>query len=102
PPAPADPGGRWLGGDADRVWDGSGGTGSGGAAEKSASTAGRSGAPVPAAAAAPASASAATGAAVGRPGVPPGTGDVITPPTRQGPGLRAGSVDDNAAFADYL
>jgi hypothetical protein len=30
------------------------------------------------------------------------TGDVIAPPDRQGPGLRAGSVDDNAAFADYL
>ncbi len=29
--------------------------------------------------------------------------DVVRPPTRQsGPGLRAGSVDDNAAFADYL
>jgi hypothetical protein len=32
----------------------------------------------------------------------PGAGDVVAPPVRSGPGLRAGSVDDNAAFADYL
>jgi Mg-chelatase subunit ChlD len=33
---------------------------------------------------------------------PGGPGDVVAPPSRSGPGLRAGSVNDNAAFADYL
>jgi hypothetical protein len=32
----------------------------------------------------------------------PGSGGIVAPPDRQGPGLRAGSVDDNAAFADYV
>jgi Mg-chelatase subunit ChlD len=87
-PAPADPGGRWLNGEADRTW-GDGGA-AGGATEAYAAED---------AAALPASAKAAPGAGA----TPPTTlGDVIAPPDRQGPGLRAGSVDDNAAFADYL
>jgi Mg-chelatase subunit ChlD len=86
--APADPGGRWLGGDADKVWDG-GGAG-GGVTEAYAAADG---------AALPASSKAAPGAGA----TPPTTlNDVIALPDRQGPGLRAGSVDDNAAFSDYL
>ncbi|MGH9010344.1 MAG: vWA domain-containing protein, partial [Acidimicrobiia bacterium] len=51
------------------------------------------------AASTPASAKAAPG---GASATPTTLSDVIAPPNRQGPGLRAGSVDDNAAFADYL
>ena len=103
PTAPADPGGRWLGGDADRVWDASGPGVSGGGAEKSAALAGTAAVPAPAAASpgpAPSAGAADTGAA--REARPAAAGDVAVPPSRQGPGLRAGSVDDNAAFADYL
>ncbi|HEV8625112.1 MAG TPA: vWA domain-containing protein [Acidimicrobiia bacterium] len=97
--APADPGGGWLGGDADRGWgdSGSGGSGDRAVAEEASS--------MPASTTASASsksAKPAAGVAAPTPGVPPVTGDVIAPPDRQGPGLRAGSVDDNAAFADYL
>src|SRR5205085_4697240 len=54
----------------------------------------------PAAASAPASAKAAPrGASAPTTLVP---GGIVAPPQRSGPGLRAGSVDDNAAFADYL
>src|SRR5688500_16389877 len=89
--APADPGGRWLGGDADREWSG------GGAAARGAPPVGY------AAGDATALRSTAKPAAGGAP-VPTTIvpGDVIAPPQRSGPGLRAGSVDDNAAFADYL
>ena len=95
-PAPADPGGRWLGGDADRVWDGGGAAG--GATEAYAAEGFAAG--DVAAASLPSRAKAA-------PGAPPSTtsptfDDVVRPPTQSGPGLRAGSVDDNAAFADYL
>ena len=96
--APADPGGGWLGGDDDRRWDG-GGTES--ATTGAAVEAYSSGDDV----AAPPSPVAAGGkAAASRPAgpLPYGPDDVITVPDRQGPGLRAGSVDDNAAFADYL
>jgi len=90
-PAPVDPGGRWLGGDGDKVWDGGGAAG--GATEGFA--AGDTAASVPASAKAAAGAPART--------TSPTLDDVVRPPTRQsGPGLRAGSVDDNAAFADYL
>jgi hypothetical protein len=51
------------------------------------------------AASVPASAKAAAGAPAT---TLPTLNDVVRPPTRSGPGLRAGSVDDNAAFADYL
>src|SRR5688500_15402795 len=93
--APADPGGRWLGGDADGDW--SGGEGSGGHAAGGAATEAY-------AAEDAASLRSTARPAAGSP-VPPTTlmpGDVIAPPQRSGPGLRAGSVDDNAAFADYL
>ncbi|HEV7535902.1 MAG TPA: vWA domain-containing protein, partial [Acidimicrobiia bacterium] len=96
-PAPADPGGRWLGGDADQVWNAASGSGEAALAGKSAAT-GSTPAGVPAAAPAPGSA-VDEAARAATPGVP---GNVIPPPTRSGPGLRAGSVDDNAAFADYL
>ena len=93
--APADPGGRWLGGDADTVWDSPGGGRAGEATEGFAldERAASTGAP------APSSAKPASGASVPTTLMP---GDVIAPPQRSGPGLRAGSVDDNAAFADYL
>jgi len=99
--APADPGGGWLGGDADRGWgdSGSGGTGDRAVAEEayslrddSAAASGTTKAAEPAAGGAPAAASPTTLA----------PGDVVAPPQRSGPGLRAGSVDDNAAFSDYL
>jgi Mg-chelatase subunit ChlD len=96
-PPPAGPGGRWLGGDADKDWGGGGGF-AGGAASSTTeayaaedATALRSTAKPAAGAAAPAA-----------PGTTIPPGDVIAPPQRSGPGLRAGSVDDNAAFADYL
>jgi Mg-chelatase subunit ChlD len=89
--APGDAGGRWLGGDADRMWDSGGGGGAGGATTE-AFAAGD------VAASAPASAKTATGAPAT---TVPTLNDVVSPPT-PGPGLRAGSVDDNAAFADYL
>ncbi|MEW6473595.1 MAG: vWA domain-containing protein [Actinomycetota bacterium] len=100
----ADPGGRWLGGDADRSWgateSGSAGAGSGPAEELASSY----GAGDVAAVAPAASRSGAKAAAPHSAAPVPGTGGVIAPPNpnRQGPGLRAGSVDDNAAFADYL
>ena len=89
-------GGRWLGGDADTVWDDAGGGGR----------------PAPRREVAP-------WRRLRRQGRPDGgrrrTGagrDRVddhrarrrrsAPPHRSGPGLRAGSVDDNAAFADYL
>jgi Mg-chelatase subunit ChlD len=89
-PAPADAGGRWLGGDADKLWD-DGGFGGGVTEGYAASDTAASGRP---------SAKAATGA----PAAPPTTLSDVIPPSnhRKGPGLRAGSVDDNAAFADYL
>ena len=93
--APADPGGRWLGGDSDREWSGGG---SGGDAAGSAVTS--EGYAAEDAATLRSTAKPAAGAPA-----PPTTlipGDVIAPPQRSGPGLRAGSVDDNAAFADYL
>ncbi len=93
---PKDPGGRWLGGDADRVWDAGGGGAGGSVAEGYASD----GAAL-AATAAPAPASGKPAASRSE-ALPYGPGDVIAPPDRQGPGLRAGSVDDNAAFGDYL
>jgi hypothetical protein len=99
--APADPGGRWLGGDADRMWDGAG---SGPADERAVSSEAYALADTAAASAGstaalpPSAKSAAGGAAV----TTTGPGDVPAPNLRQGPGLRAGSVDDNAAFADYL
>jgi hypothetical protein len=103
-PAPADPGGRWLGGDADRNWGGARGAG-GGAAEESALSYGAGDvAATSSAPGAPSPSSAKAAAAPGRPAslpVEPG-GVIAPPPDRQGPGLRAGSVDDNAAFADYL
>ena len=93
--APADPGGRWLGGDADREWNGGGaGGGAAGSAVTSEGYAAEDGATLRS------TAKPAAGAPA-----PPTTlmpGDVIAPPQRSGPGLRAGSVDDNAAFADYL
>ena len=95
--APADPGGRWLGGDADRVWDAGGGaTGTAGLSEAygddvAALATTSAGAPTP-----------SSGKAAGRPATAPAVGNLIAPPEREGPGLRAGSVDDNAAFADYL
>src|SRR5918999_171188 len=93
--APADAGGRWLGGDTDKEWGGDGGAGGG----VSAGAATTEGFAAEDAASLRSSAKPASGAAP----VPPTTlGDVIAPPNRQGPGLRAGSVDDNAAFADYL
>jgi Mg-chelatase subunit ChlD len=101
--APAgDPGGRWLGGAADEVWD-SAGTGKGASgAETTAAyrdvASSASGGPVPSAAVAPTD----SGFAGGRAAEPYGAGDVIAPPQRSGPGLRAGSTDDNAAFGDYL
>ncbi|HEU5448605.1 MAG TPA: vWA domain-containing protein [Acidimicrobiia bacterium] len=92
--APADPGGRWLGGDADRDWSrGDGVEGATGAATSE-------GYAAEDAATLRSTAKPAAGAPA-----PPTTltpGDVIAPPQRSGPGLRAGSVDDNAAFADYL
>ncbi|HKY75195.1 MAG TPA: vWA domain-containing protein [Acidimicrobiia bacterium] len=93
--APADPGGRWLGGDADRDWSGGGLEAATGAATEAY------------AADDTASLRSTAKPAAGAPGAPaPSTtivpGDVIAPPPRSGPGLRAGSVDDNAAFADYL
>ena len=93
-PPPADPGGRWLGGDADRNWGGSGGSGTSeemayGDRDLAA------GAPSPSTAAK----AAATG---GSTSVPPADGVIAPPANRSGPGLRAGSVDDNAAFSDYL
>jgi Mg-chelatase subunit ChlD len=97
--APADPGGRWLGGDADRVWSDSG---SGGSADRSVAEEAYG---LPASTTAPASAKSAkpaSGVAAATSDEPPVPGDLIAPPDRQGPGLRAGSVDDNAAFADYL
>ncbi|MDQ1565941.1 MAG: hypothetical protein QOF96_821 [Actinomycetota bacterium] len=97
-PAPADPGGRWLGGDADHVWNGGGATGAT-AGEKSAASPTSAGGGGMAAVPAPGAAPDVALSRGATPGVP---GDVITPPTRSGPGLRAGSVDDNAAFADYL
>ena len=95
PGAPADPGGGWLGGDADKVWDGAGGGGAGEVTEAYALSDGA------ASKGASASAGAKPAAGVSAPTtlVP---GDVIATPQRSGPGLRAGSVDDNAAFADYL
>jgi hypothetical protein len=100
-PAPADPGGRWLGGDADRNWGGRGGSGAGTGEEMAygdrdvAAVAPTAGAPSP-------STAAGKAAAPGRPSVPPADGVIAPPANRQGPGLRAGSVDDNAAFSDYL
>ena len=93
--APADPGGRWLGGDADTVWDDAAGGGSGETAEAFAMSdrAASKGAPAPTAA------KPAAGGSMPTTLVPD---DVIAPPQRSGPGLRAGSVDDNAAFSDYL
>jgi Mg-chelatase subunit ChlD len=96
PGAPADPGGRWLGGDADRDWD-RGGFAEGGASSTEAYA-------VEDAASLRSTAKPAAGGAPGAP-APPVTvlpGDVVAAPQRSGPGLRAGSVDDNAAFADYL
>jgi Mg-chelatase subunit ChlD len=97
-PSPADPGGRWLGGDADTIWNGGGGAeaalADGSAAygsEKAAASTDAAGIPEPAAA-----------DSAARSTAPSGTGDLIAPPQRSGPGLRAGSTDDNAAFADYL
>ena len=99
-PAPADPGGRWLGGDADRNWDGRGGSGAGTGEEMAYGD--RDLAALEPTAGAPGASTAAKAAAPGRPSVSPAD-DVLVPPTnRQGPGLRAGSVDDNAAFGDYL
>lgn len=89
--APADPGGRWLGGDADREWRDGGFAGGGSATEAYAAED---------AASSRSSAKPAAGAPVAPTTLMPG--DVIAPPQRSGPGLRAGSVDDNAAFADYL
>jgi Mg-chelatase subunit ChlD len=80
------PGGRWLGGDADRNWDEARSDRSG--AESAALSAG--------------GASTAKPAAAPVPGAPYGDDVAVVPPERQGPGLRAGSTDDNAAFADYL
>lgn len=88
---PADPGGRWLGGDADREWDGGGVAGGATTTEAYA---------VEDAAALRSTAKPAAGTPAPPTTVTPG--DVIAPPQRSGPGLRAGSVDDNAAFADYL
>ncbi len=52
---------------------------------------------------APSPSGAKSAAAPGRPdSLPVEPGTAIAPPDRQGPGLRAGSTDDNAAFADYL
>jgi len=96
--APADPGGRWLGGDADTVWDDAGGGGggrSGGTPEALAMDEGFASKGAPTAAAA----KPAAGGTVSTTIVP---GDGSAPPQRSGPGLRAGSVDDNAAFSDYL
>jgi hypothetical protein len=93
--APADPGGRWLGGDADGDW--SGGEGFGGDAAGGAATEGYA---AEDAASLRSTAKPAAGAPVTA--TTPMPGDVIAPPQRSGPGLRAGSVDDNAAFADYL
>jgi hypothetical protein len=94
-PAPADPGGRWLGGDADRDW----GAGGGARAATEEAAAGYAAGDVAAVAPSAASSSAKTA----RPGgAPAPDGFTTPPPDRQGPGLRAGSVDDNAAFADYL
>jgi Mg-chelatase subunit ChlD len=95
--APADPGGRWLGGDADRSWETSGGAGTGAATDTSAAYSRDAGGPAPEAATTTAAGTAASKASAPRP-----PGDVIAPPTRSGSGLRAGSTDDNAAFADYL
>jgi len=94
---PSGPGGRWLGGEADEVWDS--GFGGGGRPSEGSMTEAYAAGDV--AASAPAGRKAAPGTSP----VPPTTlvpGDVIAPPQRSGPGLRAGSVDDNAAFADYL
>lgn len=80
--------GGWLGGDADRVWDApSGGSRSSGASGGTTE-----------AVAAYASGDAAAPVAPGS----PAPGSPAPVPRRQGPGLRAGSVDDNAAFGDYL
>ncbi|HET9770102.1 MAG TPA: VWA domain-containing protein, partial [Acidimicrobiia bacterium] len=102
-PAPADPGGRWLGGAADEVWDAAGAAKGISGAETTAAygdvaSAAAPGTPVPSSAVAPSD----TGFAGSRAAEPYGAGDVIAPPQRSGPGLRAGSTDDNAAFADYL
>ena len=95
-PAPADPGGRWLGGDADRNWDGRGGSGAG--TSEAMAYGDRD-----LAAGAPSPSTAAKAAATGGSTTVPPAGGVIAPPAnRSGPGLRAGSVDDNAAFSDYL
>lgn len=97
-PAPADPGGRWLGGDADRNWGATGGSGAG----EEMAYGDRDVAAMAPSAGAPSPSTAAKAAATGATTVPPAD-DVIAPSTnRQGPGLRAGSVDDNAAFGDYL
>ena len=93
--APADPGGRWLGGDADGDW--SGGEGFGGDAAGGAATEGYA---AEDAASLRSTAKPPAGAPVTA--TTPMPGDVIAPPQRSGPGLRAGSVDDNAALADYL
>ena len=101
--APADAGGRWLGGDADRVWDDAGESGSssrGGATTESVEA---YGAGHVAGAGAPGSPAPSGAKAASTPSTVPGSPAIIAPPSpRQGPGLRAGSVDDNAAFADYL
>jgi Mg-chelatase subunit ChlD len=97
--APADPGGRWLGGDADTVWSDSG-SGSGGSGDRATAEEAYA---LPAASSASGSTTAAKPAAGAAASTPPTTlSDDIAPPDRQGPGLRAGSVDDNAAFSDYL
>jgi Mg-chelatase subunit ChlD len=95
-PAPADPGGRWLGGAADEVWNSSDGAGSDAAAEATAAYGEAAGFAAPGALP-PESPGGAT-----RKASPSSTGDIVAPPIRSGPGLRAGSTDDNAAFADYL
>ena len=102
--APADPGGRWLGGDTDRVWKGSG-------PGEALAASGSAAAEMPYDSSSDAFAARGSGAAelatkpaAGAPSTTVPPGDVIPPggALRQGPGLRAGSVDDNAAFADYL
>ena len=93
--APVDPGGRWLGGDSDRDWSGDGaGVGAAGSAATSEGYAAEDAATLRS------TAKPAAGAPASPTTLMPG--DVIAPPQRSGPGLRAGSVDDNAAFADYL
>lgn len=98
PPATEPAAGGWLNGASDRDWDGA-------STDGAASSAGDTLASRTAGDTTEKVAAGSVEAAAPTPGVPPDLSvpvDPANPIDRPGPGLQAGSVDDNARFADYV